>query len=399
MSTENKTEEDGPLIEDVDPSKNDVSSKNNKNNETLNSVEGKNTEESSIKAHQNTSNFSENSKEPKKEAQQSTNVSSEESNYPSYSYSILNCTTLGLILIVCIFGSLFELVVFLNFNVDHPVYNLDFMNITRAGKNKVFSLCGVYSCIDNWYFSFFMNIAILFIIHVQEVVLNSKYIRRTFVKRAGNYLFYYPKYIFHLVNTFLRIMLHMLYQPMHYDKLSIYPQLDLREYFHPIFLVIPGVVGLYFIFTSLIFNLVYNDELGIFLLIKLIKGDKISNFGDFMYGGSIYKIVRSPFRAGFLIILFCLNPLWDLGRALYVFFFSLNMYIQGVNDDRYYFEQYEIYREYVREVPDRFFNFKFLLGEMTGRRNKRQEEIKEEKNKGNEVESNRKKKRKKEKEN
>jgi len=43
-----------------------------------------------------------------------------------------------------------------------------------------------------------------------------------------------------------------------------------------------------------------------------------------------------------------------------MFWFAL--YIEAVNDDRYYYEKYDDYKEYFRKVPNRFFDFSFITG-------------------------------------
>ena len=121
---------------------------------------------------------------------------------------------------------------------------------------------------------------------------------------------------------------------MNFEDLEIYPKLNLTDYFHPFFLLIPLLLGLYLIFSSLYFNLILNDELGFCLLYKIIKGIPITRFGDYLYGHNIYEKVRSPFRAGVMFILLSFSPVWDYGRCLYTLFFWFALYIEGVNDDR-----------------------------------------------------------------
>ena len=154
-------------------------------------------------------------------------------------------------------------------------------------------------------------------------------------------------------------MLNMLYQPMNFEDFDIYPKLHLSDYFHPIFLLFPLFCGLYLILSSLYFNLYLNDELGIFLLIKIIKAQPIDKFGDYLYGYNIYGRIRSPFRAGIMIILLNFSPKWDLGRGLYTLLFWFALYVEGVNDDRFYFERYDAYKEYIRQVPSKVFWFFF----------------------------------------
>ena len=184
----------------------------------------------------------------------------------------------------------------------------------------------------------------------QEVVISSKWVRLTFIKRALGDLVLYPKYIIRFMSLFNFCMLNMLYQPMNFEDFDIYPKLNLSDYFHPIFLLFPLFCGLYLIFSSLYFNLYLNDELGIFLFIKIIKNQPIERLGDYLYGYNIYGRIRSPFRAGIMLLLLSFSPKWDLGRGLYTLLFWFALYVEGVNDDRFYFERYDAYKEYIRQV-------------------------------------------------
>ena len=268
---------------------------------------------------------------------------------------------LAILILLIIIGSIITVIIYLNFLLNSKEYNFDKIGFTRLGKNKHFSLCGLYSCVDSWYSSFTFNSMIMLILFFQEVVMSSKWVRYTFIKRAMGDLLFYPKYIIRFLSLFNYCMINMLYQPMNFEDLDVYPKLNLSDYFHPLFLLIPLIYGLYLILSSLYFNLILNDELGICLLINIIKGKPVQ-FGDYLYGYNIYETVRSPFRAGIMCILLSFNPIWDLGRLLYTFFFWFCLYIEGINDDRYYFEKYDAYKEYIRRVPDRFFNFSFITG-------------------------------------
>ena len=268
---------------------------------------------------------------------------------------------LSLLIILVNIGTLITLIIHLNFLIDSNKYNFDKIGLTRLGKNKHFSLCAIFSCVDSWHSSFLFNLAILFVLFFQEVIISSKWIRNTFVKRAIGDLVFFPKYAIRFMTLFNFCMIIMLYQPMNFN-LEVYPKLNLTEYFHPLFLLIPLLLGLYLIFSSLYFNIILNDELGLCLLYKIIKDIPISRFGDYLYGNNIYHKVRSPFRAGIMLALLSFSPVWDLGRCLYTVFFWFALYIEGVNDDRYFFHKYDAYKEYIKKVPDRFFNFDFLFG-------------------------------------
>ena len=268
-----------------------------------------------------------------------------------------------LILIALInIGAIITIIIYLNFLIDSKTYNFDRIGLTRLGKNTHFSLCLLYSCVDSWYSSFIFNIVICFILLFQEVVMSSKWVRLTFIKRAMGDLLFFPKYCLRFMTLFNFCMLNMLYQPMNFEDFDVYPKINLSNYFHPVFLLVPLLSGLYLIYSSLYFNLYLNDELGIFLFIKIIKGQPIERLGDYLYGYDIYGRIRSPFRSGIMLILLSFSPKWDLGRGLYTAFFWFALYVEGVNDDRYYFEKYDAYKEYIRQVPCRFFDFSFITG-------------------------------------
>ena len=325
-------------------------------------------ESKTIKNEDNLNRNNSNQKEEKKEKKQLVYVSG------------LSGFLLLILIILINIGAIITIIIYLNFLIDSKKYNFDRIGLTRLGKNTHFSLCSLYSCIDSWYPSFIFNSIICFILLFQEVVMSSKWVRLTFLKRAIGDFIFYPKYCLRFMTLFNFCMLNMLYQPMNFDDVEVYPKLYLTDYFHPIFLLIPLLSGLYLIFSSLYFNLYLNDELGIFLFIKIIKGEPIDRLGDYLYGYNIYGRIRSPFRAGIMLLLLSFSPKWDLGRALYTFLFWFALYVEGVNDDRYYFERYESYKEYLRQVPNRFFDFSFI----TGKRRKKVEiyDDKENENKG-----------------
>ena len=315
--------------------------------------------------------------EPKEEKKEKKNI---------VYFSGLGSFFLSIIIIADIIGAIITIIIYLNFLIDSKKYNFDRIGLTRLGKNTHFSLCSIYSCVDSWYSSFIFNFILLFILLFQDVVISSKWVRLTFIKRAMGDLLFYPKYIIRFMTLFNFCMINMLYQPMNFEDIEVYPKINLSDYFHPMFLLIPLGIGLYLIFSSLNFNIVLNDELGIFLLIKIIKGEQIERLGDYIYGFNIYERIRSPFRGGVMLILLSFSPVWDLGRCLYTLLFWFALYIEGVNDDRYYFERYDVYKEYLKHVPNRFFDFSYITGKKVKRvriiddlkDNKKQEEKKEE---------------------
>ena len=294
---------------------------------------------------------------------------------------------LVILIILINIGTIVTLIIYLNFLIDSNKYNFDKIGFTRLSKNKHFSLCGSFSCVDSWYPSFFLNLIILFVLLFQEVIISSKWMRLTFIKRAIGDLLFFPKYIIRFMTLFNFSMINMLYQPMNFENIEVYPKLNLTDYFHPLFLLIPLFFGLYLIISSLHFNIVLNDELGIFLLLKIIRGQPIKKLGNYLYGYNIYQKVRSPFRAGIMLIFLSFSPVWDYGRLLYTILFWFALYVEAVNDDRFYFERYDAYKEYIRLVPDRFFNLEFLSGNKKRKVNednikeKEEEEKKENENK------------------
>ena len=304
----------------------------------------------------NEENIKNNSNEQNKKAQ--------EKKEKKYFFYITGFTAFFLIILIILInlGAIVTIIIYLNFLIDSKKYNFDIIGLTRLGKNTHFSLCSLYSCVDSWVSSFVFNFVICFIMLAQEVVISSKWMRFTFVKRAIGDLQVFPKYCIRFMTLFNFCMLNMLYQPMNFDDIDVYPKLYLTDYFHPIFLLIPLGAGLYLIISSLYFNLYLNDELGIFLFRKIIKGEPIERLGDYLYGYNIYGRIRSPFRAGFMLILLSFSPKWDLGRGLYTAFFWFALYIEGVNDDRFYFEKYDAYKEYIKQVPCRFFDLSFITG-------------------------------------
>lgn len=274
-------------------------------------------------------------------------------------YSYLNRFFLCFFILATLCAFIFQTLIFLNFNIDNSKYNIDKIGLTRLSKNVHFSLCTVYDCNETYIYSLIMNIIILSIMFFQEALISNKDMVKIFIKRANGDLIYYPKIFSKFLSCFILSMAHMLYQPMNFSHLDIYPKLDLDEYIRAIWFLLPITYSLYLIFSSIYFNLYLNDELNIFLFMQLITGKDIPMPSEYLYGEGIYYKVRSPFRAGMMVLLFSLNTKWDLGRIIYFSLFCLCMYIEGVGDDRYFFSK-ESYKKYLQNVPNRFYNFNFL---------------------------------------
>ena len=128
---------------------------------------------------------------------------------------------LAILILLIIIGSIITVIIYLNFLLNSKEYNFDKIGFTRLGKNKHFSLCGLYSCVDSWYSSFTFNSMIMLILFFQEVVMSSKWVRYTFIKRAMGDLLFYPKYIIRFLSLFNFCMINMLYQPMNFEDLDV----------------------------------------------------------------------------------------------------------------------------------------------------------------------------------
>ena len=274
-------------------------------------------------------------------------------------YSYLNRFFLCFFIIITICAYIFQLLIFFNFNIDNSQYNIDIIGLTRLSKNFHFSLCTIYDCNQNYTYSLIIDIIILSVMLFQEAIITNKGMVKIFIKRANEDLIYYPKIFSKFLSCFTISMTHMLYQPMNFAHLNIYPKLDLSEYVRTIWFFLPITYSLYLIISSLYYNLYLNDELNIFLFKKLISGEDIPMPSEYAYGEGIYFKVRNPFRAGIMILIFSINTKWDLGRIVYFCLFCLCMYIEGIGDDRYFFPK-EFYKKYIIAVPNRFFNFNFL---------------------------------------
>jgi len=109
---------------------------------------------------------------------------------------------LVILIILVNIDTLVTLIIYLNFLIDSKKYNFDKIGFTRLGKNKHFSLCGSFSCVDSWY-PFFFNLIIFFILFFQEVVISSKWMRHTFIKRAIGDLMFFPKYVIRFITLFI----------------------------------------------------------------------------------------------------------------------------------------------------------------------------------------------------
>lgn len=250
-------------------------------------------------------------------------------------------------------------IIIINFNIDSPRYNLDFFGITRLSKNHYFSICSVISCQDSIIYTLGFNIIVCSVLLFQNMLFINKDIRSIFNKRMLYDTLYYPKFIGRFVGCFSLLMMEMLYQPMNFE---IYFIVDFSDYIRPIWFGIPFLIALTMLAMTMPYHYITNNELGGTIFMKLIKGTDIPNPEEYLFGkAKIYKSVRSPFRAGVMILLFFINPRWDYGRAAYFILFSFEMLAECINEEKYYFSKYDSYKKYMETVPKRFFNLNDVL--------------------------------------
>jgi protein-S-isoprenylcysteine O-methyltransferase Ste14 len=212
------------------------------------------------------------------------------------------------------------------------------------------------------YFSLVTNFLVVSTMLFQQVICTTKDMKHTFTKRATSDMIYYPKFISRFVSAFTISMMHMLYQPMNFRHLDIYPKLDLSIHIRYIWFYILTIIGIVLVLSCSYFHIIKNDELGLVMIKKFITGEEIPKLSEYMYDKGIFNYIRSPFRAGMILIIIFINPQWDLGRLELVLLFIFAMYIEAVNDDRYFYTKHESYKKYMKKVKSRFFNFDYLIG-------------------------------------
>lgn len=277
-------------------------------------------------------------------------------------YSFLNKFVLTLLILFTTAAYIVQIIIFFNFHIDSRIYNFDKIGLTRLSKNRHFSLCSFYECNTNMYFSLVTNFLVVSTMLFQQVICTTKDMKHTFTKRATSDMIYYPKFISRFVSAFTISMMHMLYQPMNFRHLDIYPKLDLSIYIRYIWFYILTFIGIVLVLSCSYFHIIKNDELGIVMIKKFITGEEIPKLSEYMYDKGIFNYIRSPFRAGMILIIIFINAQWDLGRLELVLLFIFAMYIEAVNDDRYFYTKHESYKNYMKRVKSRFFNLDSLIG-------------------------------------
>jgi hypothetical protein len=277
-------------------------------------------------------------------------------------YSSLNKIVITFFILFTNVTFIVQTIIFFNFHIDSTKYNFDKIGLTRLSKNRHFSLCSFYECNTNIYFSLITNLLVIFLLLFQEVIYTSKDMKHTFTKRATSDMIYYPKFISRFVSAFTISMMHMLYQPMNFRHLDIYPKLDLSKYIRIIWFYFLTCIGFILVLSSSYFHLIKNDELGLVMIKRFITGEEIPKLSEYMYDKGIFNYIRAPFRAGIILIVIFINPLWDLGRLELVLLFLFAMYVEAVNDDRYFYTKHDSYKKYMKKVKSRFFNIEYLIG-------------------------------------
>ena len=277
-------------------------------------------------------------------------------------YFFLNKFVLTLLILFTNAAYIVQIIIFFNFHIDSRNYNFDKIGLTRLGKNRHFSLCSLYECNTNMYFSLVTNFLVVSTMLFQQVICTTKDMKHTFTKRATSDMIYYPKFISRFVSAFTISMMHMLYQPMNFRHLDIYPKLDLSIHIRYIWFYILTIIGIVLVLSCSYFHIIKNDELGLVMIKKFITGEEIPKLSEYMYDKGIFNYIRSPFRAGMILIIIFINPQWDLGRLELVLLFIFAMYIEAVNDDRYFYTKHESYKNYMKRVKSRFFNLDSLIG-------------------------------------
>ena len=273
------------------------------------------------------------------------------------------------------------IITFVNFNLDSPTYNMDYIGLTRLSKNFHFSLCSTLDCSNKMYLVVGGNIMILLILFFQELLFSNKDIRKIFTKRCTSDLIYFPKFLSRIVTSFSLIMSMMLFQPM---RMNNYWKIDLSDNIRSFWFIIPFLIGLIQFIKSLYFHYIMNDELGGVLMTIFFKGTDVPRPADYLYGEGIFQKVRAPFRGGVLLMMFFINPRWDLGRIIYTGLFAFLMYAETVNEEKYFFVKFDSYKKYMQVVPYRFLNYSLIWNKKkinikTEEKDEKKEEEKEKK--------------------
>ena len=247
---------------------------------------------------------------------------------------------------------------YFNFHLDSQTYNLDYFGITRLSKNPHFTLCSIIDCRFSPIWLSIVNIIILIVLFSQEVIFTNKNIKSIFIKRCPSDFIYLPRLISRFISSLSLIMSIMLYQPTTYEWSFHF---DFSNYIRPIWFSIPFLVGLIQCLKSVIYLIGWNDRLCTKVMWNAVVGKGIPKLGEYIYGDGIYLKMRSPFRGGVIIMALFINLKWNIGRVIYYGLFVFCLYVEAVNEDRYYFEKHESYRKYMKHVKRLFFNIDSVL--------------------------------------
>ena len=247
---------------------------------------------------------------------------------------------------------------YFNFHLDSEKYNLDYFGITRLSKNPHFTLCSIIDCRFSPIWLCVVNIIILFVLFSQEVIFTNKNIKSIFIKRCPSDFIYFPKLISRFISSLSLLMSIMLYQPTTYEWSFHF---DFSNYIRSIWFTIPFLIGFIQCLKGAIYLIGWNDKLCTKLMWKALSNKGIPKLGEYIYGDGIYLKMRSPFRGGVVIMAFFINLKWNIGRVIYFGLFWFCLYVEAINEDRYYFERHESYRKYMKEVKMLFFNIDSVL--------------------------------------
>lgn len=240
-----------------------------------------------------------------------------------------------------------------NFFFDHPKYNFDFINFTRASYNNLFNSCTYLNCKSSYTTTIFIDISFTFILFFQSIFFISKSFRFSLFKYFSKSNSYFVIYTSKLIQFSSFAMSIFLFQPLNYVKPFV---IDLTNYLHSFWLYIPLFIGIAMIALTLSHHVIDNDELGTKLLFSLITNRDVEEPSEMLFGRNvIYHISRNPFRGGVMIVALFISPRWNLGKVIYAILFILTIIVESFNEEIFYYQNYSNYRMYYKSIKSRFY--------------------------------------------
>lgn len=264
-------------------------------------------------------------------------------------------TRIGLILLLISLHFIFFIMTIsgINFFFDHPKYNLDMINFTRASYNNLFNSCTYLNCKSTYTTTIFIDIGFTFILFFQSIFFISKSFRFTLFKYFSKSNSYFVIYTSKLIQFSSYTMSIFLFQPLDYVKPFIF---ELTDYIHSFWLYIPLFIGITMIILTISHHVIDNDELGTKLLFNLITNRDIEDPCEMLFGRNvIYNISRNPFRGGVMIVAVCISPRWNLGKLIYVLLFIASIIVESINEEIFYYQNFSNYRMYYKSIKSRFY--------------------------------------------